>query len=107
MRQQPPKEPQGPGKALQPHFHRKGDQPRRLAFPSPGMLPGLVISRHTFCYHATFVAPPPDMLQQVVDCIDSFVVLGRVLFGAGTAAAAAACAFRCCGVFAGRGRWGA
>ena len=34
---------------------------------------------NTFCYHATFVAPPPDVLQQVVDCIDSFVVLGRVL----------------------------
>jgi hypothetical protein len=40
MRQQPPKEPQGPGKALQPH-HRKGDQPRRLAFHSTGMLPGV------------------------------------------------------------------
>ena len=35
---------------------------------------------NTFCCHATFVAPPPDVLQQVVDyCIDSFVVLGRVL----------------------------
>ncbi len=34
---------------------------------------------NTFCYHATFVAPPPDVLQQLVDCIDSFVVLGRVL----------------------------
>ena len=34
---------------------------------------------NTFCYHATFVAPPPEVLQQVVDCIDSFVVLGRVL----------------------------
>ena len=34
---------------------------------------------NTFCYHATFVAPPPEVLQQVVECIDSFVVLGRVL----------------------------
>jgi hypothetical protein len=48
MRQQPPKEPQGPGKALLPHHRRKGDQPRRLAFPSPGMLQGrLVIPRHS------------------------------------------------------------
>ncbi len=34
---------------------------------------------NTFCYHATFVAPPAEVLQQVVVCIDSFVVLGRLL----------------------------
>ena len=34
---------------------------------------------NTLGYHATFVAPPEEVLQQVVDCIDSFVVLGRNL----------------------------
>jgi hypothetical protein len=33
---------------------------------------------NTFSYHATFVAPPPDVLQQVVEAIDLFVVVGRV-----------------------------
>jgi len=34
---------------------------------------------NTFSYHATFVAPPWDMLQQVVEIIDLFVVMGRVM----------------------------
>jgi hypothetical protein len=37
------------------------------------------VMANTFCYHATFVAPPAEVLQQVVECIDSFVVLGRLL----------------------------
>ena len=33
----------------------------------------------TLYYHATFVPPPPEVLKQIVECIDNFVVFGRLL----------------------------
>ena len=33
----------------------------------------------TLYYHATFVPPPPGVLQQIVECVDRFVEFGRLL----------------------------
>jgi hypothetical protein len=32
-------------------------------------------------YHASFIRPPPDLLELLVDCVDCFVVQGRLLEG--------------------------